>query len=151
MPDTLPSPSSHHRCFKTPSPVVEFSLRSQNYCNVCSVPDSKIDEDTKCGGLLDAFPVDAALAGPLRLLPRRPGDAGINRLDAPKVKLCPVAVSPDRMDWRRIARRPARPAFSVQQCLNSCRWNGLECSRGQVRPASTSSRADGRPLISPHL
>jgi hypothetical protein len=87
---------------------VEFALRSQNYCDVCSVPDSKIGEDTKCGGLLDAFPVDAALAfvgcGFCR---DGAGDAGINRLDAPKVKLCRVAVSPDRMDWRRIARRPA--------------------------------------------
>jgi hypothetical protein len=71
-------------------------------------PGLKKDEDTKCGGLLDAFPVDAALAfvgcGFCR---DGAGDAGINRLDAPKVKLCRVAVSPDRMDWRRIARRPA--------------------------------------------
>jgi hypothetical protein len=48
----------------------------------------------KCGGLLDAFPVDAALAfvgcGFCR---DGAGDAGINRLDAPKVMLSCVSVS----------------------------------------------------------
>jgi hypothetical protein len=40
------------------------------------------------GGLLDAFPVYAALAFVLHRLRRdRAGDAGINRLEAPKVEL----------------------------------------------------------------
>jgi hypothetical protein len=37
---------------------VEFSLRSQNYCDVCSIPDSKIDEDTKCGPTSLRVPYD---------------------------------------------------------------------------------------------
>ena len=44
--------------------------------------------------LLDAFPVDAALAFVgCGLCRDGAGDAGINRLDAPKVKLCRVSVS----------------------------------------------------------
>jgi hypothetical protein len=44
--------------------------------------------------LLDAFPVDAALAFVgCGLCRDGTGDAGINRLDAPKVTLCRVSVS----------------------------------------------------------
>ena len=75
--------------------------------------------------LLDAFPVDAALAFVgCGLCRDGAGDAGINRLDAPKVKLSRVSVS--RTVWTGGGERcilHERP-FSAQQMPEwLCGWN----------------------------
>jgi hypothetical protein len=88
-------------------------------------PGLKKDEDAKCGGLLDAFPVDAALAFVgCAFCHDGAGDAGINHLDAPKVKLCRVSVS--RTVWTGgECAASCTTGISAQRCLNGYGWNGL--------------------------
>jgi hypothetical protein len=84
-------------------------------------PGLKKDEDTKCEDCSDAFPVDAALAFVgCGFCHDGAGDAGINHLDAPKVKLCRVSVS--RTVWTDgECAASCTTGISAQQRCNG--WN----------------------------